>query len=372
MAADDPVQGDAAIAAAFANATPAEIEAAAAVAGGSRLRRPPRGAPSTTARPRPPSSSRTGRRSAATSRAGAAAARSSSSATAPTEMAADGPRPGDGRRRTGRHPRGRVAALAERLPRPSGSSGADGLVERRAELEQAASAPGPVGRRRPRPRGDHRPRAGHRGPRAARRLAVRAAVRRRDPLRAHAGGGRRVAAARGRGHRWPTSTAGSGRSSCGRCSPASTTTATPWPRSTPGAGGTDAQDWAEMMLRMYTRWAERRGFTIEVEEATEGQEAGLMSATFIVRGRYAFGLLAAERGVHRLVRISPVRRPAPAPDQLRLARRGAVPGGRVRRGRDRREGPPHRHLPVVGRRRPARQQDRLGGAPHPPARPASW
>jgi peptide chain release factor 2 len=72
-----------------------------------------------------------------------------------------------------------------------------------------------------------------------------------------------------------------------------------------GAGGTDAQDWAEMMLRMYTRWAERRGFEIEVEEATEGQEAGLLSATFIVKGRYAFGLLAAERGVHRLVRISP-------------------------------------------------------------------
>jgi peptide chain release factor 2 len=72
-----------------------------------------------------------------------------------------------------------------------------------------------------------------------------------------------------------------------------------------GAGGTDAQDWAEMMLRMYTRWAERRGFDIEVEEATPGQEAGLLSATFIVKGRYAFGLLAAERGVHRLVRISP-------------------------------------------------------------------
>ena len=72
-----------------------------------------------------------------------------------------------------------------------------------------------------------------------------------------------------------------------------------------GAGGTDAQDWAEMMLRMYSRWAERRGFDIEVEEATPGQEAGLLSATFIVKGRYAFGLLAAERGVHRLVRISP-------------------------------------------------------------------
>ena len=72
-----------------------------------------------------------------------------------------------------------------------------------------------------------------------------------------------------------------------------------------GAGGTDAQDWAEMLLRMYTRWAERHGFDIEVDEATPGQEAGLLSATFIVRGRYAFGLLAAERGVHRLVRMSP-------------------------------------------------------------------
>ena len=70
-----------------------------------------------------------------------------------------------------------------------------------------------------------------------------------------------------------------------------TTTATRWPRSTPAPGGTDAQDWAEMMLRMYTRWAERRGFDIEVEEATPGQEAGLLSATFIVRGRYAYGLL---------------------------------------------------------------------------------
>ncbi|MDA8275379.1 MAG: peptide chain release factor 2 [Actinomycetota bacterium] len=72
-----------------------------------------------------------------------------------------------------------------------------------------------------------------------------------------------------------------------------------------GAGGTDAQDWAEMLLRMYTRWAERHGFELEVDEATPGQEAGLLSATFVVRGRYAFGLLAAERGVHRLVRMSP-------------------------------------------------------------------
>jgi peptide chain release factor 2 len=72
-----------------------------------------------------------------------------------------------------------------------------------------------------------------------------------------------------------------------------------------GEGGTDAQDWAEMMLRMYLRWAERRGFDAEVEEVSEGKEAGILSTTFIVRGRYAYGLLCAERGTHRLVRISP-------------------------------------------------------------------
>jgi len=72
-----------------------------------------------------------------------------------------------------------------------------------------------------------------------------------------------------------------------------------------GTGGTDAQDWCEMLLRMYLRWAERRGFSFEVDEVTEGQEAGLLSATFIVKGRFAYGLLSAERGVHRLVRMSP-------------------------------------------------------------------
>jgi peptide chain release factor 2 len=72
-----------------------------------------------------------------------------------------------------------------------------------------------------------------------------------------------------------------------------------------GEGGTDAQDWTEMMLRMYLRWAERRGFDVEIDEVTEGQEAGLLSATFIIKGRFAYGLLSAERGVHRLYRISP-------------------------------------------------------------------
>jgi peptide chain release factor 2 len=72
-----------------------------------------------------------------------------------------------------------------------------------------------------------------------------------------------------------------------------------------GEGGADAQDWAEMLVRMYTRWAERRGYDVEVEEVTAGSEAGISSAELVVKGRYAYGYLQAERGVHRLVRISP-------------------------------------------------------------------
>jgi peptide chain release factor 2 len=72
-----------------------------------------------------------------------------------------------------------------------------------------------------------------------------------------------------------------------------------------GAGGTDSQDWAEMLLRMEMRWAERRGFKVELKEASAGEEAGIKSATFIARGENAYGLFSAEKGVHRLVRISP-------------------------------------------------------------------
>ncbi len=72
-----------------------------------------------------------------------------------------------------------------------------------------------------------------------------------------------------------------------------------------GAGGTDAQDWAEMVLRMEMRWAERRGFQVELLEVSEGDEAGIKSATFRVSGENAYGLFGAERGVHRLVRLSP-------------------------------------------------------------------
>jgi peptide chain release factor 2 len=72
-----------------------------------------------------------------------------------------------------------------------------------------------------------------------------------------------------------------------------------------GAGGTDAQDWAEMVLRMEMRWAEKRGFKVELLEATAGEEAGIKSATFRVEGDNAYGLYGAEKGVHRLVRLSP-------------------------------------------------------------------
>lgn len=73
----------------------------------------------------------------------------------------------------------------------------------------------------------------------------------------------------------------------------------------PGAGGTESQDWAEMLLRMYLRWTERRGFKREMIDYQPGDEAGLKSVTFTVTGEYAYGLLSAEAGVHRLVRISP-------------------------------------------------------------------
>jgi peptide chain release factor 2 len=70
-------------------------------------------------------------------------------------------------------------------------------------------------------------------------------------------------------------------------------------------GGTDAQDWAEMMLRMYTRWAEARGFEVTIVETSPGDEAGIKSATLELRGHYAYGYIKAETGVHRLIRLSP-------------------------------------------------------------------
>ena len=133
-----------------------------------------------------------------------------------------------------------------------------------------------------------------------------------------------------------------------------------------GAGGTEATDWAEMLLRMYLRWAERHRFPTEIVDQQEGEQAGLKSVTVAVNGRRAYGWLRAERGVHRLVRISPF--DSQNRRQTTFALVEVLPGGRGRRrdrarlGRD-----PGRHVPLPGRRRPARQQDRFGRPPDPPA-----
>jgi peptide chain release factor 2 len=90
-----------------------------------------------------------------------------------------------------------------------------------------------------------------------------------------------------------------------------------------GEGGADSQDWAEMLYRMYVRWAERRGFEVAEESSTPGSEAGLSSVEFLVKGRYAYGYLQAERGVHRLVRMSPFN--AQGKRQTAFAALGVVP-----------------------------------------------
>ena len=133
-----------------------------------------------------------------------------------------------------------------------------------------------------------------------------------------------------------------------------------------GAGGTDAQDWAEMVLRMMMRWAERRGFAVELLEASAGEETGIKSATFKVSGENAYGLFGAERGVHRLVRLSPFDSAHRRQTSFAGVEVAPVVAGHGRGG-DRRRRPAGGHLPGLGRRRPARQQDRLRGAHHPPA-----
>ena len=130
-----------------------------------------------------------------------------------------------------------------------------------------------------------------------------------------------------------------------------------------GAGGTESQDWAAMLLRMYTRWAERHGFKVEVLEMHDGEEAGIKSATLLIKGQNAYGWLKTESGVHRLVRISPFDSNARRHTSLRQ-RLGLSGDRRHHRDRHQRTRGAHRHLPLVGRRRPARQHDRLGRAHH--------
>ena len=120
-----------------------------------------------------------------------------------------------------------------------------------------------------------------------------------------------------------------------------------------------------MLLRMYLRWAERHRFKTEILEATEGEEAGLKSVSFSIDGRWAYGRLRSERGVHRLVRISPYDSQKRRHTSFALVEvMPEVPEDAA--GRDRRQGPARRHLPGQRRRRPARQQDRLGRAADPP------
>jgi hypothetical protein len=109
-----------------------------------------------------------------------------------------------------------------------------------------------------------------------------------------------------------------------------------------GAGGTEAQDWAEMLMRMYMRWAEQHGYKVQLLEASEGEQAGIKSATLLVTGPNAYGWLKTEAGVHRLVRISPFDSNA----------------RRYDRHRDQRKRSQGRYLSCVGGRRPARQQNR--------------
>ena len=129
----------------------------------------------------------------------------------------------------------------------------------------------------------------------------------------------------------------------------------------PGAGGTESQDWAEMLMRMYLRWAERQGFKTEINEIQDGDEAGIKSATFTISGDFAFGMLTGETGVHRLVRISPFdsakRRHTSFASVFVSPEIDDTITIDIKPGRS-----ADRHLPVGRQGRAACEHDRLGGA----------
>ncbi len=131
-----------------------------------------------------------------------------------------------------------------------------------------------------------------------------------------------------------------------------------------GAGGTESQDWASMLLRMYTRWAEKHGFKIEYLEETQGEEAGIKSATIQISGHNAYGWLKTEAGVHRLVRISPFDSNARRHTSFSSVAIFPVVDDSIKI--DIKESDvSHRHHAFRRRRRPARQQDRIRGAADP-------
>jgi peptide chain release factor 2 len=129
-----------------------------------------------------------------------------------------------------------------------------------------------------------------------------------------------------------------------------------------GAGGTESNDWAGMLLRMYTRWANAHGMTTDFLEETDGEQAGIKSVTLQIKGHNAYGWLKTEAGVHRLVRISPTTAPPSATPAS--PRCGSIRWWTTRyRDRHQPVGRADRHLSRLRRRRSAHQQDRLGRAP---------
>ena len=270
------------------------------------------------------------------------------------------------------HELGERAARAARPRRraPGASLTSTRLRQRLGEARARDRAPRSLGR----------PRAGRADPareepdRARARALRRArdgARRRRGAARARGRGGRSPRPAPRRPRSSPAPPATSRRPSCGCLLGGEHDAANAIVSINSGAGGTDACDWAEMLLRMYLRWAERRGYGVEIMDVQEGDEAGLRSVTVTRLRRLRLRLPEgrggrAPAGAHLALRLAG----APA---HRLRERLGLPRARRRdRGRDRRERPARRHLPRGRRRRPAREQDRLRRAHHPPAHAASW
>ena len=130
-----------------------------------------------------------------------------------------------------------------------------------------------------------------------------------------------------------------------------------------GAGGTESQDWARMLFRMYARWAERHKFRVEIIEETSGEEAGIKSGTLLVKGHNAHGWSKTESGVHRLVAHLALRFER-APAHEFCIRLGLSRHRRQDRHTDQRKRLPHRHIPLVRGRRPARQHHGFGDPHH--------
>ena len=133
-----------------------------------------------------------------------------------------------------------------------------------------------------------------------------------------------------------------------------------------GAGGTESCDWAAMLARMYVRWAEAHGMKVELIAESPGEEAGIRSVTYRINGPNAYGWLKTESGVHRLVRISPFDSAARRHTSFSSVWVYPVVDDNIEI-EVAAERHPHRHLPLVRRRRPARQHHRLRGPHHPPA-----